>query len=104
MKKRPLCKTRSVRPGHTIRVSADDIEHGSQALCFDCPIARATLRRFNAAGRVLNSSIEINGIFYILPRKAKEFIFSFDKGEGVAPFAFKLGARLNSAAKMHAAR
>jgi hypothetical protein len=81
-----------------ISVTQDDIDHGRQASCEQCPIARAIARAMPRWAPVVGSrevSLRCCGLgdaIYdlYLPPSARGFVRRFDEGKWAAPFTFTL--------------
>jgi hypothetical protein len=77
-----------------IRVTQDDIDKGRSGSCAYCPIARAARRAFGKIAYVCYSQIAIfddipkHELTLPVPKRASEFICSFDSHKLVKPFAF----------------
>ena len=75
-----------------IKVTNSHIQHGSPLLCGSCPIALA-LTEYGFIYVNVSKTKLIHGFPYItvdLPLEAIEFIKSFDSGQVVKPFEFKI--------------
>jgi hypothetical protein len=79
----------------TISVTPEDIKLGTKLSCKRCPIARAIKRQVKngVAAEVSFDmfSLNYNGVVEegFLPKKATDFVFRFDDGKSVKPFAFR---------------
>lgn len=83
----------------TVDVTADDIRHGVQAECEECPFALALLRilRPGTIPAVRNDYVTLyegsyggKAVTIRLPPVVCRFIVSFDCGELVTPFSVEL--------------
>jgi hypothetical protein len=77
-----------------IKVTQDDIKQGARDDCIRCPVALALNRACPGRGRVTvdNDSFYFDweSEVYVLPKKARDFIFDFDIGRAVRPIAFDI--------------
>ena len=79
----------------SIDVTAQNIREGYQNSCRSCPIALAVQR---ATSRCVNVSNREVGFFLAghvaqtvdLPKRARDFIAAYDRGDPVEPFSFQL--------------
>lgn len=95
----------------TIDVTQDDIDHGIQGDCQECPVARALMYAFNLKnrdqvsvpgdnyhdgivirfGRRLGDKHYEGEITFPIPDRVSDFITQFDAGNSkLKPFSFKL--------------
>ena len=77
------------------RPTKDDILHGRQMDCFNCPLTRAIERAtgLKAASSHDHISLRKEGIYrdmarYRTPRAASKFMTDFDAGDPVSPETF----------------
>jgi len=93
-----------------IQVTKEDIEKGERGSCEWCPVALAIQRTYDLKNdgdekmitvdadcvEIWQDSVEKQ---YQLPQIARDFIHDFDNdrkvAEGLGPFSFKIGKRIN---------
>lgn len=75
-----------------VEVTADDIAAGKTYDCFHCPVAIALARAtgFEQAYAGPGSFGNGNGRKGATPTEASEFMYAFDAGKQVQPFAFEV--------------
>lgn len=73
-----------------INVTWEDINKGISGDCYSCPIALAINRCFRNRTEVGGKDIYNRESKYQLTKNCQRFIDSFDKGELVYPFHFRL--------------
>ena len=92
-----------------IQVTKEDIEKGERGSCEWCPVALAIQRTYdlkNGKDKMVTVDDSTVGIWqdsvekqYQLPLIARDFIHDFDNdrrvAEGLGPFSFKIGKRIN---------
>lgn len=76
-----------------VTVTQDDIDHGEESDCRNCPVARASSRAFGAPMKSGGATLAIADAphyrpIYGLPTSVTTWISRFDRGEPVEPFAF----------------
>ena len=73
-----------------IDVTYDDIQHGKQRSCFDCPVALAMTRAVGCRTTVGRSSFTLEPRWWgaALPEEAASFVDRYDGGVPVEPFTF----------------
>ena len=73
-----------------IEVTAEHIELGERWNCRRCPIAHAINTALGRMCDVKADVVEIDGEWFELPKKARNFVADFDAGFSVLPFSFTL--------------
>lgn len=72
-----------------VKILKTHISKGLPNDALSCPIALALEHAYEGV-TVNEDTIELNGLEFKLPAKAKRFIRRFDDGKEVKPFAFEL--------------
>ncbi len=73
-----------------IEVTQEDIDTGCVKASFDCPLARAISRAYEAEASVSFDCTWVGGRRIPLPKAACEFYHAFDDRLPVRPFRFEL--------------
>jgi hypothetical protein len=73
-------------------VTQSDIDNGQESHCQLCPVALALKRVLRAGEEFIvhhvNATIRCEG--YTMPKRTREFIWSFDERGPVKPFRFRM--------------